>query len=129
MPATEMSEGRGQTLPASPIHGRHPYGLSEGHSEWNFNLFDEHSQGLARAMGFTPESRNEAGMMLVVADQARQYEERLASGQRPLPRHVFVEDLFFSVKEEEEEETPIAGGRGAGGGQTLRIDEQVAKVD
>ena len=82
----------------------------------------------------------------------------LASGQRPLPDHVFAEicscqeydealeeeasaeeEIPEESEEEESEEvtqgesgrtpTSIAGGRGAGGGHTLRIDEQVAKVD
>ena len=108
-----MSEGRGQTLPAAPSHGRHPYGISEGRAEWNFDLFDEHSQGMACAMGYTPDSRNEAGLMIFLAEVRPLIAGGTGAGGAQTPQ---------------EEETPIAGGTGAGGGQTPRIDERVAKV-
>ena len=146
-----MSRGRGQTPPAAASHA-HPFGIREGPTEWNFDLFDQHSQGLALAMGFAPGSRNEAGLMVWLAKGARQYVAYIASGQRPLPDDAFPEDdkcqevkkepteeereiVMIPEESEEEESEEVTAGetggtptRGAGGGQTPTIDEEVAKV-
>ena len=128
----------------TPLSRRHPFGVSVGRPGWNLELFDRHSQGLAAAMGFAEGSRNEAGIMVFVAECAAAFVDELAKGYKPLPGSISEEDEEDLEEEYEvgsdggqapsEDAVPSEGGGAeeggegeGGGGQTTPTVEEAAE--